>query len=272
MKSISAIFVLLLAFEAGILGLAAQESHVPAAQLVTDSLHNEMAAHVDGDHLAYTSFEQSARTGHHLWEERVVETEQGVLRRLISVDGRPLSAEIVKAENERIARLLSHPEEFHQANSDRDSDEKSRQRVINAMGSAFLFTYDGVAKGCTRIRFTGNPAFKPSSYQERVLRFLEGTVYVNESQKRFCGMDGVLSQRVEIGFGILGSLEKGGRVHVIRVQTASGAWENSVVQLHLVGRMLVVRSISQDIDQKRTNMRDIPPHLTLAQAAEFIKP
>jgi hypothetical protein len=259
-----------------LLGLAvdieAQQSRRPAAQLVSDSLNKELATHEEGEHFAFTSQERSTRTGHHLWVERVVETEQGILRRLISIDGQPLTEEKAKVENRRITNLISRPDEFHNANADNESDEKNQREIILALATAFIFDYDGEDGGCTRINFKPNPAFKPNTYQERILRDLEGTLSVNESQKRICAFDAAVSQRVEIGLGVLGSLEQGGRVHVDRIQTQSGSWQNSVIHIHLVGRMLLVKSISQDIDETRTNIRDVPQHLAPAEAVEFIKP
>lgn len=250
---------------------ASAQSPEPAAQLVSETLRNEISTRLAGEHFVFTSVERSTRTDHHLWEEKVVETEQGILRRLIAVDGQPLSKEKQKSEDERIAWLIGHPDKARQENFDRTPDEKNGQRILHALTTAFTFTYEGEIQGCKVVHFTGNPAFKPSSSQEHILPLLEGTAYVNESHKRFCRIDATLSKRVEIGFGLLATLEKGGHVHIERVQTASDAWENSEIQLHVVGRTFIVRNASQDIDQKRTDIREIPAHLTLAQAAEFIK-
>jgi hypothetical protein len=238
---------------------------------VAETLRNEISTQLAGEHFAYTSFESSTRTNHQLWEEEVVETEQGILRRLIAIDGRPLSPEKQKSEDERVAQQIIHPEKSRGPNVDRAPDEKNRQRILTALTTAFVFTYGGEVEGCKIVHFAPNSAFKPASTQEHILSFLEGTAYVNESQKRFCSIDATLSQKVEIGFGLIGVLEKGGHVHIDRMQAAPGAWENSRVKLHVVGRTFVVRNASQDIDQKRTNIREIPAHLTLAQAAEFIK-
>jgi hypothetical protein len=254
------------------LDLQAEQPRRPAAQLVSDALNNELTTRPNGDHFAYTSHERSTRTGHHLWVESVIETEKGTLRRLISIDGQPLSADKAQAEDRRVARLVSHPDEPRQANADRESDEKSREKTIRAMATAFIFDYDGEDNGCTRIKFEPSPTFKPSTYQERILHNLVGTLSVNEAQKRICGINATLSQRVEIGFGLFGSLEQGGRIHVARVQTQSGSWESAVIEIHLVGRMLVVRSLSQDIDETRTDIRDVPPHLTPAQAVGMLLP
>ena len=202
----------------------------------------------------------------------MVDFEQGSLRRLISIDGQALSDDKNRAERERIGRLVSHPEGFHQTNRDRDSDIKSREKMMNAMASAFSFAYNGEAEGCTRIQFKPNPAFVPTSYEERILSVLEGTILIKEPEDRVCGLDASISEPMVIGFGMLGKIERGGQIHIRRIQTAAGPWHTSILNVHLVGRMLIVKSISQQHDETRTDIRDIPAGLSLAQAAALIAP
>jgi hypothetical protein len=251
--------------------LLAQQSRQSAGELVVQALRNESEYRMTSEHFAYTSREQSTRTGGHLWIEKVVVTELGVLRKLISIDGQPLSAEKARAEEQRIERFATHPDEFIQANRERESDGKMKEKIMRSIGAAFLFAYDGEADGCSRIRFQPNPSFTPSTYQDRVLQALEGTILVKEPDRRVCGLDARVARPVEIGFGVLGKLERGGMMHVSRVQTASGTWENAVLDVHIVGRMLIVKSLSQELDQMRSDIRDIPAHLNVAQAADLLE-
>lgn len=252
--------------------LSAQNTKLPEVDLIKRSLTNESADRQSSEHFTYTSQERSTRTGQHLWTEKVVEFEEGSVRRLILIDGQPLSKDKAREEEERIARLVSHPEAFHQANRERDADEKSREKMMTAMASAFIFTYDGEAENCTRIRFKPNPSFVPSSYQEGVLHVLEGTILIKEPEDRVCGLDATTSEPVAIGFGVVGRIEQGGHIHVRRTQISAGTWRTSNFDIHLVGRMLVVKSISQQHDETRTDIREIPAHLSLAQAVALIAP
>ncbi len=251
--------------------LLAQQYPQSASELVVQAIKNEAEYQVTSEHFAYTSHEQSTRTGGHLWVEKVVVTEQGVLRKLVSVDGQALSAEKARAEEQRISWLVGHPDEFYRGNRERESDSKTREKIMRSIGAAFLFAYDGEVDGCSRVRFQPNPSFSPSTYQDRVLQALEGTILIKASERRVCGLDARLARQVEIGFGMLGKLERGGLMHISRIQTSAGTWENSAVDVHVVGRMFIAKSISQQLDQTRTDIREIPPHLSVAQAAELLE-
>ena len=75
----------------------AQQPPQSAAEVVSDALKRETEVRSQGDHIAYTSHERSTRTKHQLWEENVVEIEQGELRRLISIDGLEAKRQLLRS-------------------------------------------------------------------------------------------------------------------------------------------------------------------------------
>ena len=97
-------------------GLArAQDAKTTIATLV----QHEAAAAEHRGHYLYTSEERSERTGGHLWQERVAETNWGKVRYLTSVDGAPLTGEPLAAEKARLASEASDPEGFKRAQAAR---------------------------------------------------------------------------------------------------------------------------------------------------------
>ena len=79
--------------------------------MIQKTFRNEAASRRVPSHVSFLSRERSTRTGEHVWLEKVVEFEDGVIRRLISVDGQALSPARAAAENQRIASLVAHPDE-----------------------------------------------------------------------------------------------------------------------------------------------------------------
>src|SRR5580698_5858168 len=71
-------------------------------QVVQQMIDNENAAAAHPERYEYISNERSARTGGHLWTERVVETPPGRMRFLLAVDGIPLPPERLQQERARI--------------------------------------------------------------------------------------------------------------------------------------------------------------------------
>jgi hypothetical protein len=151
-------------------------------------------------------------------------------------------------------------------------DEKSIEDLSHVVPRAFLFSYDGNAAGCTRLRFQPNPIFSPATYEQLMLHALVGTVLIKEPDDRVSGLDARVSHPVEFGFGLLGKLDENERVQIVRTQTSAGSWQISLITVHIVGRMLGLKSISRYHDEVRTEIKDIPPRMSLAQAAELTKP
>ncbi len=237
----------------------------PASALVRDTLKNETSSRSAAEQFFYVSQETSTRTGGHRWTERVVELKGGSVRRLIAIDGQPLSPDQARTEDQRIARLVAHPDAFQRAGR----DSRSGADMANAMAHAFLFTYDGNDGACTRIRFTPDPAFRPSGYKERILHALEGTISIDERERRVCALHGTVSETVDIGFGVLGKLDKGGQVHLTRSETMGSQWEVTTLSIHLVGKVLLVKGIAQNEDETRGDFRELPAGFTLPQAARL---
>jgi hypothetical protein len=220
----------------------------------------------------YTSVERSARTGGHLWKENVVETPDGLLRRLIAEDGKPLSPDRSAVEDRRIAGLVADPNALRALDAERRADEARLGKILDILPKAFVFTADGMQDDCLRIAFRPNPKFTPSDYDERVVHGLAGTILVRMPAERLCGIEGHLVDRVSFGFGILGHIEKGSRFRVIRTPVTDSDWKNSKIEVHVDGKILLLKSISRDQDADHSGAEPLPVHLSLAQAAALTRP
>lgn len=92
-------------------------AQVSAAPITAKGMMDSLIAHEQesAEHrnrYTYLSTEKSDRTEGHAWTERVVETPLGRIRRLLAVDGVPLTAEQDVAERGRLAEILKDPEPF----------------------------------------------------------------------------------------------------------------------------------------------------------------
>jgi hypothetical protein len=241
-------------------------------QVVTAMVHNEKQARQNRTYFRYTSVERSARTGGHLWKENVVETPDGLLRRVVAEDGKPLSPERAAAEDRRIAALAAHPDALRAEDADRRADEARMGGILDILPKAFLYTEDGVEGECMRIAFRPNPAFTPSNYDERIVHGLAGTILIRMPAERLCGIEGHLLDRVSFGFGILGHIEKDSHFQVIRRPVTNTDWKNSKIEVHVEGKILLLKSISRDEDAHHSGAEPLPPHLSLAQAAALTWP
>jgi hypothetical protein len=241
-------------------------------QVVTAMVRNEKQARQHRTFFRYTSVERSERTGGHLWKENVVETPYGLLRRLVAEDGKPLTPNRTAEEDRHIAALVADPDALRDADADRHADEARLEKILDILPKVFLFNADGMQDDCVRIAFRPNPAFTPSSYDERIVHGLAGTILVRMPADRLCGIEGQLIDRVSFGWGILGHLEKDSRFRVTRTPVTATDWKSTRIEVHVDGKILLFKSISRDQDARHSSAEPLPPHLSLAQAAALTWP
>jgi hypothetical protein len=232
---------------------------------------NEVAARQARPRYFYVSEERSARTGGHLWKENVVETTDGPLRRLIAIDNKPLTSGEAEAEQRRIDNLVSHPDEFRRQNQAHKEDEERATQLLQMLSNAFVLTPDGEANGCLRFNFQPKPDFRPSSYQERVAHEMAGTVSLKRPEDRLCTLDAKIIHPVEFGYGMLGHIDQGGHFSLARKQVDAKNWKSDHISVHINGRILMLKSLAQDQDAVRTEIRTVPQNLTLAQASQITR-
>jgi hypothetical protein len=239
--------------------------------LIAKVAANEVAARQGRPHYSYVSEERSVRTAGHLWKENVVETTDGPLRRLIAIDNRPLTAEEAAAEQRRIDTYVAHPDEFRRQNQAHKDDEERAAQLLQMLSNAFVLTPDGETNGCLRFNFQPKPDFRPSSYQERVAHEMQGTVSLKSPEDRLCTLDAKIVHPVEFGYGMLGHIDQGGHFSLVRKQIDAKNWKSDHISVHVNGRILMLKSLAQDQEAIRTEIRIVPHDLTLAQAAQVTR-
>jgi hypothetical protein len=252
-----------------IFALLATTALAQETSLIEKVAANEVAARKSRPHYFYVAEERSARTGNHLWKENVVETTDGSLRRLIAIDNRPLTPAEAAVEQHRIDDLVAHPDEFRRQNQAHKDDEDRAAQLLQMLSSDFVLTPDGEANGCLRFNFQPKPGFRPASYQERVAHEMEGTVSLKSPEDRLCTLDAKIVRPVEFGFGMLGHIDQGGHFSLARRQVDAKNWKSDHISVHISGRILLLKSLAQDQEANRTEIRVVPQDLTLAQAAQI---
>jgi hypothetical protein len=250
---------------------AQQPQPLFASQIVHQLVQAESAAWKTRQHFLYRSQERSIRTDGRLWDEIVVETSDGSMRRLIAEDGRPLSHSRENAEEQRIAYLGVHPAEFRRRSQRRKEDEARMPELLREIPNIFLFKTLDSEGDYFRIAFQSNPSFHEESYQDRVIHAMSGNILIHKTDMRLCELDGHLDHKVEFGFGILGELSDQTRLSLARKEVSPGQWTTTNIRVHLDGRILLLKSFSRDMDSSRSGFRPVPHDLTVAGAAVILR-
>ena len=255
-----------------LLGVPARPQSVPSSQVSA----NDLAARVitnelkfQDDHTNWMYRLEKEQYGTKLIEE-IVETKEGSLSRLLSINDRPLTAKQQLEEDHRVRELMTSRSAQQKLWRALDAETLQGRRLFKMLPDAFVFSYAGGDGNLVKLSFRPNPSFHPPSLEARVFHDMEGEMWVDCKQERLAGFDGHLTQSVKFGFGLLGHLDKGGHFEVRQAEVVPGHWDMTSLSLEMTGKALLFATIGV---QKRENHRDfqrVPDDLTLTQAADIL--
>jgi len=80
----------------------------------------------------------------------------------------------------------------------------------------------------------------------------------------------VLAERVDFGYGLLGHVEKGGTFEIHRRQVSAEHWKTDLVEVHVQGKILMLKTVSKDQREARMDFRAVPKDTTLAEARDML--
>jgi hypothetical protein len=135
--------------------------------------------------------------------QKLLETKHGSLSQLLSIDGHSLDAKQQRKENQRIQRLVSHPDEQRKLRQASNKKAEQGARLFRILPDVFVFNYARCQGDLVTLNFTPNPTFQPPSLEARVFHGMEGEMTVDTTQERLVELNGQLMEDVNFGFGVL---------------------------------------------------------------------
>jgi hypothetical protein len=243
------------------LGLSANEL---ARKVVTNELKFQ-----DEDHSRWMYRLEKEESGKKQVQE-ILETSNGSLSRLLSIDGHPLTAKQEQKENQRMQRLVSHPDEQRKLQQESTKRAEQGARLFNILADVFVFGYAGREGDFVTLTFRPNPAFQPPSIEARVLHGMQGEMTVDSKQERLAALNGHLMEDVKFGGGLLGHLDKGGKFEVRQSEVATGHWEMTVLGVDMNGKALLFKAIAVQETENHSDFHRVPDELTLAEATDIL--
>jgi len=232
-----------------------------ARQYVQQAVSNELAKD-EADHSHWLYFENDQKKDHSV-EQWVAQTANGNLRRVIQIDGKPLSAE---EQRRRIESFIADPNERSRQKKGEQHDDKQAAEMLELLPKAFIWTREGEKGSNTVFHFIPDPSFHPPDLEARVFAAMEGEMLVDTRQYRIASLKGKLIQNVKILGGLLGSLDAGGTFDVERRETGSNVWQITEAHVHIQGHALIFHAISEQEDDVKSGFKALPAEVTMQQA------
>jgi hypothetical protein len=258
---------LLLAVGVGV--RAQQRQDVKAQEMVRVAVKTELAADRE-DHTRW-SFNDVDKKPDGAGVYRVVETDRGSVKKKIEWNGRALTPEELQREDARIEAFVGDAAQQAKQKKDGAQDDKRAENMLRMLPDAFLWRVVSDSGETVELEFVPDPGFDPSSMESRVFAAMAGELVVDKKQNRIKTMKGKLVADVKFGWGLFGKMNKGGTFNVERRELAPGVWQITESHVHIDGKALLFKTISEQEDEVKTEFRRMPPATTLEQAAILLK-
>jgi hypothetical protein len=235
--------------------------------LMADACYNEV--HQREQNALWAS-QVERRTADHVYLEEEIETVEGPIHRLISVDGHEPSPSERKQNDDRLRDLMQNPKARLAAKKNREADEKKFGELLRVMPDVFLYENQGNHEGLEKLAFHPNPAFAPKTYEEIALHAMSGVILIDLDEKRIARFSGTLTEQVDFGFGVIGQLKKGGTVEVNRIKLSPGIWKTTSSKIDINGRIVLFKTISKQQNETHSEFKRVDPDTNIPQALQQI--
>lgn len=240
--------------------------------LVSRALANELAAAQDPAHPMQYRLRKS--TPRLTSTKAIVETKDGAVARLLTINDNTLSPADRQKDDSRLDALLADPNRQRKRKQGEQDDTGRALKVLRALPKAFLYAYAGSETiGSTTLEkfsFFPNPKFSSSDLELMVLTAMSGTLTIDPTHERIVRLDGRLQQDVDIGWGILGRLNKGGWLLIEQADVGAGIWRIVHFQMNMTGRVFF-KTRTFDTIEEESQFAPVPPDLTYQQAIRLLR-
>ena len=233
-------------------------------ELMTEACQNELQQRKQN---ALWVSQVQRLSAEHVYREQEIDTVEGTIRRLLSIDGHPPSPSEQKRDDDRL-RQLQNPKTRLTLKKNQEASEQKVDDLLRVIPDMFIYEDQGKHGSLELLAFVPNPAYKPMSYEEVALHAMKGAVLIDLREKKLAQFSGTLTRQVEFAHGLLGHLDKGGMIEVKRVRLSSGQWGTSLFRTDLDGRFAIFENISKHIAETRSDFEPLPPDTNIQRALE----
>ncbi len=211
----------------------------------------------------------------------MVMTNEAIAGRVLSYNDKPMTEEGRKNEDTRLDRFVKNPEELRKKQREERDNRARLNRVLRALPEALVYEYDGFEPAAPglgrkgeellRVKFRPNPDYDPPTRVEQLLTGMAGTILLDPQRQRLARIDGTLQKDVAFGWGILGHLDKGGRILLEQGELPDGNWVLSHFMMRFTGKVLFFKSLDVNTTEISRDFHRVPDDLSFEQGVALLK-
>jgi hypothetical protein len=243
-----------------------------AQALVTRSLATELRVARDVNHpMRYLLRRSTPRLTS---TKEIIETRDGNVARLLSLNDKPLAPDDEQKELARLGALAANPSLQKHRKDSEDEDANIVLKLLRMLPNAFLYQYAGTVNDPSgtvhRFTFRPNPRFSPPDLETQALTAMSGELRIDAAQERVIRLEGHLEQDTNYGWGILGKLNRGGWVILEQANVGDKQWRIVNVQMEMNLRVLF-RNRYINTTEQMTRYAPVPAGIDYRQAIEMLR-
>ena len=194
-----------------------------------------------------------------------IESRDGMVARLIALNGQPLTPEKDAAERARLQHLLDTPSDFYNHHRHDQQGKDLAVELLQQFPQAMIFPSaadqtpaSNDASSQVVIDFKPNPGWKSMTTKGEALQGLAGRVWIDTQSAHMVRMHAVFINDVNMGWGLLAKIYRGGSLDL--EQTDAGPrWMFSHLDEHINVRALLVKNLSVNLKLQSGEYHPIEP-------------
>jgi hypothetical protein len=236
-----------------------------AREMVRKDVRVELATDA-ADHSVWIFHDDDRKSNSHV-VQWVAQTHKGDVKRVIERNGQRASEQ---QQRRSIEAFIHNPEAQAKQRQASQKDAQQAESLLKMLPNAFVWTEVSHNNKSTTFQFKPDPNFRAPNREARVFAAMAGEMVVDNKQHRIEKFKGKMIRDVNFGWGIMGSVKKGGWFEVDRQKIGPGVWEITQSHIHIRGHILFFKTISQQEDDVETDFSREPGDVTLEQAEEAV--
>jgi len=241
-------------------------------QLVQQAVNNDIKAERRTGNRGMYRLRKESLKGTQVKE--IVETKTISVARLLEQNGKPLSADQQRAEDDRLRALANDPDAQRKKLKEEKQDDENATKIFRALPEAFVYKYEGTQSGesgeYVHMTFSPDPKWDPPSRELQVLTGMEGTMDINRQEPHVVKIQAKLFRDVDFGWGVLGRLYKGGSFLVEQRKLQNDRWETTHMVLDITGKALLFKSLVYKESEYLSDFQSVPPDLSVQQGIDLL--
>jgi hypothetical protein len=196
-----------------------------------------------------------ANSHSHVWER--IEIDGFTFGRTLERDGKPLSTAERKGEEAAIQKQLAEWKATPPAAAAerRNTQNEWYQEFPEALDYKLAGEETIAGRATLRLEATPRPGYQARNMRARVFEKLNATLWIDKATSELVKAEAEMFDTVNVGFGLVGRVDKGTRLRLQRRQVTDGIWLIDAQSLRFSARFLMFKSIRNEATTEWSDFR-----------------